>query len=207
MTKTLCRIKRSLRGCTFKWSLRLVCFEEGYDLDLFGFLIALPFLDRWHRMPDEIMDSWGPYWHEDSLVWTWGSKCWFFHAPWQWRHHKTWLMKPDGSWMESDKMWDSTVDYGQFREIHEYHYQLKSGEIQEAKATIQVEKMEWRWKWFPWLRFPRKVRQWIDVRFNREMGDRAGSWKGGTIGCSWDLKLGERPLDALRRMERERTFR
>ena len=43
------RITRSLEGCRFKLSLGLLMFEDGFSLDLFGFLIALPFLDRYVR--------------------------------------------------------------------------------------------------------------------------------------------------------------
>jgi len=43
--------------------------------------------------------------------------------------------------------------------------------------------------------------------FDREIGERSGSWKGGCIGCGWDMKPGETAEQTLRRMESERTFR
>lgn len=64
----IARTKRSLRGCRLRPSLKLVLFEEGYCLDLLGFLISLPFMDRWHRYPTEICDSWGLYYMDSALV-------------------------------------------------------------------------------------------------------------------------------------------
>lgn len=46
----------------------------------------------------------------------------------------------------------------------------------------------------------------IDVQFSDEVGERTGSWKGGTIGCGYNMLPGESPLDTLRRMEAERKF-
>lgn len=88
-------------------------------------------------------------------------------------------------------------------ETHPYKYTLRSGEVQERTATIQVETRLWT---RPWL--PRKLfKKTIDVKFNDEVGERSGSWKGGVLGCGYDMKSGETPLDTLRRMERERVFK
>lgn len=46
----------------------------------------------------------------------------------------------------------------------------------------------------------------IDIEFSDEVGERTGSWKGGVLGCGFDMLPGERPVDALRRMELERKF-
>jgi hypothetical protein len=73
-------------------------------------------------------------------------------------------------------------------------------------AWYYVEEMEWRWKWFTGLRWPRKVRKYISVEFDHEVGEGTGSWKGGTLGCSYVMKPEETPLECLRRMERERVF-
>lgn len=206
---TLSRIRRSLRGCTLKPSLRLCSFEEGFDLDFFGFLIALPFLDRWHSEPIEIVDSWGIYYFESSLVLCYGRHSKHIYMPWMWDHCLAEVRRPDGSWVpyvgsyEHDKEPDG-------RELlqFQYRYVCESGEIQEAIAAVYVERRTWKWRWFPWLPWPRLIRQSIDVHFNRQMGDRAGrDWKGGCIGCGWDMKPGETAEQTLRRMESERRFR
>jgi len=105
-----------------------------------------------------------------------------------------------GSW-ERDKQPDH-------RELFTlpYRYVLKSGEVQERIATVFVSQMEWRPRCLKWTRLFAKIRTTIDITFNDEVGERTGSWKGGTTGCSWELRPNESPKEALRRMERERVF-
>jgi hypothetical protein len=102
--------------------------------------------------------------------------------PWQWRHreHKV-LSEP---------------------ESHPYTYTLRSGEAQERTATIKVESRLWTRPWLPYKRLSRS----INVEFSGEVGERSGSWKGGCIGCGYEMLPGESPFETLRRMERERTF-
>jgi hypothetical protein len=50
------------------------------------------------------------------------------------------------------------------------------------------------------------VRTSIEVGFDDEVGERTGSWKGGTIGCGYDMLPDESAVQCLRRMERERKF-
>lgn len=57
----------------------------------------------------------------------------------------------------------------------------------------------------PWLPF-KKLSRYIDIEFNDEVGERSGTWKGGVLGCSYDMKKGESALDTLRRMEVEQKF-
>lgn len=102
--------------------------------------------------------------------------------PWAWRHVKHEILSEP--------------------ETHSYRYVLRSGEVQERTATIQVESRMW---WRPWLPFSR-VSKYIDVKFNDEVGERTGSWKGGTIGCSYSMHRCESALMTLRRMELERKF-
>lgn len=45
----------------------------------FGFLISLPFLDRWHYYPEEIMDSWGFSYFERAIMLKWKNKTRFIH--------------------------------------------------------------------------------------------------------------------------------
>lgn len=107
-----------------------------------------------------------------------------FYMPWAWNHVR------------------HTVDETT-RQTADYTYTLESGEVQHRTATIVADEREWR-RAFWW---PRKmVRRSIDVTFNDEVGERTGSWKGGTIGCGYELLPNETPLACLRRMERERKF-
>lgn len=79
---------------------------------------------------------------------------------------------------------------------------LRSGDVQHRTATIKAEQRTWTRWWLPFKRVSRS----IDVEFNAEVGERTGSWKGGCLGCGYEMKPGETPLQALRRMEKERAF-
>ncbi len=215
------RIRRSLRDCRLKPSFGIVCFEEEFCLDFFGLLIALPFLDRWHYQPEEILDRWSLMYFERSVIFEWGPgfrKSW--PMPWDYVHIRNDVLRPDGTWVPYVGSWeerggfplpDGTLSQpkepdGRKLETFPYRYTLKSGDVQLREATVYVDRQEWRWRalrWCPWFA---KVRTGIEVQFNDEVGERTGSWKGGCIGCGYDMKPGETPEQCLRRMERERVF-
>ena len=113
---------------------------------------------------------------------------------------KVWWEPFVGSW-ERDKEPDC-----RYEESHPYTYVLESGTVQDRVATVYVDRMAWRPKCLWWTGLIEKVRASIVVRFNDEVGERSGSWKGGTVGCSYKLRDGETPLQCLRRMEKERKF-
>ena len=165
-------------------------------------------------------DWWATYGfscHARDIHLNWRTRCKIIHLPWDWRHvrhdvfdkngkRRTW--KPDYPTIlkrgESERA--PPQDDGRYKETHDYTYVLRSGEVQKRTATIYGEEMEWRWRWFTWLPWPRKISRSISVDFSDEVGERTGSWKGGTVGCSWEWREGETMLDALRQMERERKF-
>lgn len=125
--------------------------------------------------------------------------------PWAWAHVRHDWVYPNGQIFRAVAKAEYEPPAG-LTERHPYVYLRENREIQHRVATINGEEREWRPKWAPWLPWPRMVRRSIDVRFNDETGERTGSWKGGTIGCSTDWKKGETMLSALRRMERERRL-
>lgn len=92
---------------------------------------------------------------------------------------------------------------GAYVEKHSYRYIRRSGEVQKRTATCTLEERKWHRKWFPFLTLTSRV---IDVEFSDEVGERSGSWKGGTTGCSYEMRLGETIEGCLRRMEAERKF-
>ena len=118
---------------------------------------------------------------------------------WHWRT-KFWVWRPFGDWQHIRH------DILSQPETHDYTYVLRNGTVQNRKATIQTEEREWRWKLFFILPLPKKVRRSIDINFDDEVGERTGSWKGGTLGCGYELLPTESPLQCLRRMEKERKF-
>lgn len=225
------RILRSLEGCRFgRPSLGLCLFEEGYCLDFFGLLIALPFLDRWAYEPHEMMEKWGIYldggggyksWLFESIVLCWGDWTKFVHMPWEYTHISSKVKRPDGTW--TNKVY--SYEEGPLRVVNghgatmggkepdgrqlwvvPYKYTLRSGEVQERIATVYMDRMEWRRKFMRWCPWFAKVRIGLWIDFSDEVGEGTGSWKGGTVGCGWDIQPGETVEQAVCRMERERKF-
>lgn len=100
--------------------------------------------------------------------------------------------------------WGTCVRHDKFYPIYTapYRYKLRSGKVQRRTATFRVIEQEWRRWWLPY----KMVWRGIDVQFDEEVGERSGSWKGGTVGCGYELLPGETPVQCLRRMERERKF-
>lgn len=106
-----------------------------------------------------------------------------------------------GSW-EHDKQPDGRETF-----TFPYRYVLKNGTVQDRTATVFVERRAWRPKWLTWTSLFERERQSIDVAFSDEVGERTGSWKGGTVGCGYEMLPGESAEQTLRRMEIERKFR
>lgn len=174
-------------------------FPSDWREDKFGWirlglgLFRIAFAFPWSRVVDDDGQCSGPTYgflfFDDGLHIHWGKMkgkrtdpFTILPMPWRWNHveHKV-LSDP---------------------EAHPYTYKLKNGEVQNVIATISAESREWKRRWLPF----RKLSRSIDVNFNGEVGEGTGSWKGGTIGCGYEMLDGESPLDTLRRMERERIF-
>lgn len=166
--------------------------------------------------------AWGINYHNDTL---WiaiggagnfegGTKFKTFYMPWQYDWVRTsLLLKDKKSWVHTTK--DNRLSFYEeqwknpelvFIETHPYKYILNSGVEQNVNATITVEEMEWRPRWFKWTSMLNKVRKSINIEFSSEVGERTGTWKGGTGGCGYTLLPNETPLECLRRMEKERKF-
>lgn len=128
-----------------------------------------------------------------------------FDFPWGYKFLKREVLLKDG-WRKENKgddLWDKDK-WGDkiIYEEYPYTYTLKSGEIQNVIATIHQEKRYWT----RWFGLHTKCGHYIEIEFSGEVGERAGSWKGGCIGCSYEIKNGETPLQTLKRMSRERKF-
>ena len=202
-----------------------------YLLVLYGRIhLSLPFRSA-PRTSSGFGPSWGFSWDwansghgfADDIHLNWGEACKIINMPWGWDWHRTSYLMADGAtWLHDlrghrDRPVGTTIgasfdhykimrDLAVWTDVRPYRYVLRSGVVQERTATIKVGEMEWRMRALRWLPWPRLVKRTIDVAFNDEVGERAGSWKGGTMGCSYDLRLQETPQEALERMERERKF-
>lgn len=75
-----------------------------------------------------------------------------------------------------------------------------------VNATISVTEREWRPRAFMWTSLFSRSKRQIDIEFDKEVGRKKGSYKGGCLGCSYELKAGETPAQCLKRMEQERKF-
>lgn len=203
------------RGAAFD----LCLFEEGHSLHLRALwidaFIRLPFLRRWRRQPDEMMESWGfscdP---EMGLHLHWGRRGKVITMPWRnWVQTAHDVRRPDGSWAAFVGSWeekqspdgDGKEPDGRHVERLPYRYVLRSGEVQNVIAAVHVERRTRKLKLLRWLPFGRTTHA-IGVDFSDEVGERTGSWKGGVTGCSYTLRPGETPRKCLYRMQEERRF-
>lgn len=153
-----------------------------------------------------MMDRWGVSYFEKSVMFCWGSKSKFFYMPWSYDQIKCEVRRADGMWVKQVNSWDKGEPDNRELRVFDYCYTLRSGEVQFRKATCYVERREWRQKWLKWCPLFAKVRTSLDIAFDGEVGEGTGSWKGGCIGCGWDMKRGDTMESSLRRMEIERRF-
>jgi len=152
-------------------------------------------------------------WRRSDPWWRRGVN-WCFN-PFDWRHIRHSVQCADWSrgtapytyWVPFVGTWEQEKQPdGRELMVYPYRYVLKDGTVQDRTATIYVSQMEWRPRCLQWTSLFAKVRTTIDITFDDEVGERTGSWKGGTTGCSYELRPGETPLECLRRMEKERIF-
>lgn len=159
-----------------------------------------------------------------------------FYFPWSYNWFRTSVFRKDGEWEHETRgnrkdfyqdKWKNIV----WSESYPFTYVLASGKIQNRIATLKIEEREWRWRWFMWMKYPRMLRKTIDISFEYggaipryvliekrgfktpneneitgEVGERTGTWKGGTLGCGYPMLKNETPEQTLRRMEKERKF-
>ena len=181
-----------------------ISFSPGY-----GWLIVhLP----WGKAHNECdPPRYGAYYFESALWFLKNRKVKAVHMPWSYDWHRTSLMLRDTSF-EHETRYDRKEFYKEEWKkkawVGRYHftYVLKNGTVQERLATVTVEEREWRMRWFKWTKIFAKVSRDISVEFSGEIGERTGSYKGGTMGCGYQMRNNESPLSCLRRMEKERKF-
>lgn len=137
----------------------------------------------------------------NSVIWRWGN------------YYKSWdlpfvsyvfdfhvVQNTSGEWESGNSSWDNQ---NILRESYLYTYLLSSGEEQIVRATCFKEIRQWHRKWLPWVKL---VKPTISIEFSSEVGERTGSWKGGVLGCSYDLLPDETIEECLKRMELTRKF-
>lgn len=158
--------------------------------------------------------SYGRQTHDSSTEQSWG---WF--PPWtQWRFVRHSLYDLDGKLFADlpARARFGTPAYEEQNRLTEAcptaAFAFLDYDSDPLIVTTKIEEREWRFgeRWCKWLSLFRKpqVRRSLDLRFSGETGRRKGSWKGGTIGHSIDLKPGELHESGFRRYcaEHEMTF-
>ncbi len=154
--------------------------------------------------------SWALHLHygaqtHDSL--TRKSKCYFL--PWtEWRHVRHSLYDLDGNHFAD--MPESRTMLGTWEERKALEescpsatFEFLDSDGEKIVVQTRIEEREWRkgegwFKWLSWFSKPMISRS-LDLRFSSEVGDRKGSWKGGTIGHSIEMTPGEKHASAFRR--------
>lgn len=178
------------------------------------FVLAFSF-PWWGKVPADDGQCSGPTYGvsvHDQMVWIHTGKstssrmAWVtVRLPWAYEHVRHSYLRQDGS-VHHDAAEYEFEPPAETKVTHEYIYVRASGEVQHRHATINGEEREYRLYYVPWLPWPRQRFRSINVVFDDEVGERTGSWKGGTIGCGYDWRRGESQENALRRMERERKL-
>lgn len=146
-----------------------------------------------------------------------GAKCKIYNMPWalEWirtstlMSDNTWFNETSGNqldWCNPSEEITGTFNWLETHKWQETHPFVDKYDNSTVNATISVVEREWRRKWFKFTSLFSVVRREINIQFDSEVGARKGSWKGGTVGCGYDLKRNETPLECLRRMEQERSF-
>lgn len=139
---------------------------------------------------------------------------WCCHLPWtQWRHVRHTLYGLDGFFvfeqMETVPLRDR---YERQKVCPAASFEFDDFDGERITATTRIEEREWLFGtgWFKWLSLFRKpmVRRSLSIDFSSEVGERKGSWKGGTLGHGIDMLPGERHEAAFRRYcdEHDLTF-
>ena len=138
-----------------------------------------------------------------------GCKWWTWDLPFFSKVHVKHTVETMSGMVDSESLGskDPYVYYSNDERVKKYHYTYTDsydGEV--VGCTYWKEYREWRPKWLTWISWFATKRNYIEIEFDKEVGKEKGSWKGGCVGCSYDLLPGETPEECIRRMEKERKF-
>lgn len=195
------------------------------------FMFIIPIKTKYH---DEwSAPTYEFYIFENALTLKWKRKTilWWQLPFFTWEHmkHKAEchinVYKPEiVGYISTDILEDDGKSYQENETINKIKVPYKDsydGEV--VNATIWKEYRIWKRKWLTWLPFKepdeyfdKKLPKWlwwtesrrdyIEIEFDKGVGRRKNTWKGGCIGCSYDLLPNEGAIDCLLRMEKEKQF-
>lgn len=149
---------------------------------------------------------------------TFSDKSKMYWYPWHPHLIRHDLLKPDGSLYHrnhSSKVRDSVYWYqvldklkqqfpnqeidSPLTETVKITHITSSGSKQHATITLTGEEREWRPKWTRYLPFNKHTQRTVNCSSDIELGEKAGSWKGGLMGWSCEWRHGESMTDAFYR--------
>lgn len=87
-----------------------------------------------------------------------------------------------------------------------YEYVLKSGNVQRCIGMYHIEEREWRPRGTKFIPIFKLTHRDLEINLTDEIGERAGSWKGGTMGFGRRMLPGETPQEAYHRIMKETKF-
>lgn len=145
----------------------------------------------------------------------------FIPAPWSVKVVRREWLRADGVWIDADAedaalpgengldAWARRRDERravEYVEVEDFWYHPPGMETQRGKARLTVDRHFTRPLWRSWLPILTRERWGFTCDFSCEVGNQAGSWKGGVLGCGGEIKRGETLTEAFQRMMRERKF-
>lgn len=181
------------------WTMRFFGGENNMERNSYGF--------SWRWFDPDGGDI--------HLAWKQGYK--IIRMPWGWRDYRREYLGTDGLFYPDGAQADHYSRHINSRKplppmgppewtaVYPFHYMTDQGDAQHVNATVKRSRTRRTWRLFG-LPVKRRIGHEIDVAFDDEVGNQRGSWKGGTVGCGYDMKPGEMPRGTLRRMQRERRF-
>ena len=78
--------------------------------------------------------------------------------------------------------------------------------LKKVNCHFWREYREWRPKWLTWTSLFANKKNYIEIKFDKEVGSRKGSWKGGVVGTSYNMNPHENTVDCFERMVKEKVF-
>lgn len=135
-----------------------------------------------------------------------GSACKGFFLPWmEWRFIRRSFCGLDGEYLAhfADPKLGFMAEYNFQQQMPQRHFAFTDYDGEPNVVATTIEEREWHkgtggFRWLSWFVKP-KIRRSLDLAFDKEVGPKKGSWKGGTLGHGIDMLAGELHEDAFRR--------
>ena len=153
-------------------------------------------------------------WRSDDR--RWNSKIKIWNYPWTERRRVRYdFYNPDGTYFTSanDKP-TGAIDFNAIRQAENavpktvFTFNDYDGKL--ITATTHIIETEYRygvglWKFIMPLFRKNEVHRRLEISYDQEVGSEKGSWKGGTLGHSIEMRPGDTPLSAFTRYGTQET--